>query len=251
DDGDLGEFRAISMYYWRAPFRYSKSTRWIQRAECSGGVLVAEACHWFDLLRWFGGEVAHLECTGTDQILPETDFEDVAYVNLRYRSGAVGQMSHVLAGFGTALLIWVFGTKASAWGYVKSMESEDPFLGLGWPGEYGRVAVVPGHPHQDAERSRLLAGVRVQMFGIEALETENIRDYVKLYAACVARGAQPPVLLEDGLRSLELSLAARASLLDGGARVGLPLEAELEQRATVGFLTQGALARERRAHCQP
>lgn len=243
--GDLGELRAISMYFWRGPFQYGKSSRWIQRVECSGGLLVEEACHWFDLLRWFGGEVSEVQCYGVGGVLPETGFEDVAYVNLRFASGAAGQMSHCLAGFGTALLLWVVGSRASAWGYFK--ETESPFLGLGWPGEYGRVALIPGHPRTDADKPRLLEGVRVRTFGIEAKEQENIKDYAKLFAASVAQGRQPPVTLEDGYRSLELSLAARASSLTNGARVRLPLSPDDESRATEGFLTKDAVAREKEA----
>jgi predicted dehydrogenase len=244
-EGGLGELQAISMYFWRGPFQYGKSSRWIQRAECSGGLLVEEACHWFDLLRWFGGEVSEIQCYGAGGILPETDFEDVAFANMRFASGAIGQMSHVLAGFGTAFLIWVIGTRASAWGYFK--ETESPFLGLGWPGEYGRVAVIPGYPRTDADKPRLLEGIRVRTFGIEGKEQENIKDYAKLFAACVAQGRQPPVTLEDGYKSLELSLAARASSLTGGARVRLPLSPDDQARATQGFLTANTVAREKEA----
>jgi predicted dehydrogenase len=186
-----------------------------------------------------------LDCHGLGDILPETDFEDVAYVNMRYRSGASAQMSHVLAGFGTALLIWVVGTEASAWGYLKG--SEAPFLGLGWPGEYGRVALAPGHPHREADKARLLEGIRVQTYGIEASEPENIKDFVKLFAQAVAEGKPPQVTLEDGIQALELSLAARASSLDAGARIPLPLSSAAHARATAGFLLHNAVDRERRA----
>lgn len=247
DGHHLGELKALSLYFWRGPFRYSKSSRWIQRSECSGGMLVAEACHWFDLFRWFGGEVADIQCTAKPDILHETDFEDIAYANLRFASGAVGQMSHTLTGFGAALLVWAVGSEASAWGYVKTMEGESPFLGLGWPGEYGRVAVIPGYPREDAERLRLVEGVRVNTYGIEAQEVENIKDYARLFAACVARGEQPPVTLEDGLKSLEVALAARASSLEEGSRIALPLSPAMHSKATQGFLVEGTLEREQSA----
>ena len=243
DEGQLGELRAISMYFWRGPFQYGKSSRWIQRSECSGGMIVEEACHWFDLLRWFGGEAAELDCHGMGDVLPETDFEDVAYVNMRYQGGATAQMSHVLAGFGTALLIWVVGKEASAWGYLK--ESEAPFLGLGWPGEYGRVAFAPGHPHREIDKARLLEGIRVRTYGIEASEAVNIKDFVRLFAQAVAEGKPPLVTLDDGIRALELSLAARASSLDAGACVSLPLSSTAHARATAGFLVDNTVDRER------
>jgi predicted dehydrogenase len=125
------------------------------------------------------------------------------------------------------------------------MDGEDPFLGLGWPGEFGRVAVVPRYPHRDPERELLLEGVRVDTFGIEAREVENIKDYARQFAACVAEGRQPPITLEDGLKSLEIALAARTSSLEDGDRISLPLSASAHAKATDGFMVQGTVDRER------
>jgi predicted dehydrogenase len=247
ESGELGEFKAMSLYYWRGPFRYNKSSRWIQRLECSGGVLVSEACHWFDLMRWFGGEVQDVQCNAQTQIHAETEYEDIAYAHLRFANGTHAQMSHSLAGFGTALIVWIFGTEASAWAYVKPMDGEDPFLGLGEPGEFGRVAVTSGYPHGEEERVRLLDGVRVATFGPEARELANIKDYAMDYAARVAGNEKPLCSLDDGRRSLEISLAARASALDGGQRVELPLSATVGEKATAGFLVEETMQRERTA----
>ena len=251
NSGELGDFRAMSIYYWRGPFRYNKSSRWIQRLECSGGVLVSEACHWFDLIRWFGGEVQDVQCNAESQIHGETDYEDVAYAHLRFANGTHAQMSHSLAGFGTALIVWIFGTEASAWAYVKPMDGEDPFLGLGEPGEFGRVALTSAYPNQEEERARLLDGVRVTTFGPEAREIENIKDFAMEFAARVAGNKAPLCSLDDGRKSLEISLAARASALDGGQRVKLPLSSADSEKATAGFLVEETMQRERTARPEP
>lgn len=250
DSGELGEIAALSLYNWRGPFQYGKPGRWIQQLPCSGGMLVQETCHWFDLLRWFGGEVEEVSCLATDRILPETEFEDVAYANVRYRSGAIAHVTHVLAGFAPALLLWAFGTRTSAWAFIRPWvhgQSPPLFLGLGNPGEYGRVAIAEGYPHSDEEKAELLDTVRVTTYGIQALERENTKDLVRKFAECVATGGVPPVSLEDGIRSVELSLAARASSLKGGAPVRLPLDLEAVALATEGFLTTDTLAQERKA----
>ena len=90
DSGEVGEVCGISMYYWRGPFMRNKYQKWIQHEKCSGGMLVEETCHWFDLLRWFGGEVAELTAYTTDKVHPDFDFEDVAYVNAKLKSRCGG-----------------------------------------------------------------------------------------------------------------------------------------------------------------
>jgi predicted dehydrogenase len=250
DSGELGRVAAISLYFWRGPFQYSKPGRWIQQLPCSGGMLVQETCHWFDLLRWFGGEVENVSCQSTDRILPETQFEDVAYANVRFRSGAAGHVTHSLAGFAPVLLLWVFGTRTSAWAYVRPwIHDQNPalFLGMGNPGEYGRVAVAQGYPHTDEEKRRLLDTVRVTTYGSQALEQENTKDLVLTFAECVATGSTPLVTVEDGFRSVELSLAARASSLKDGAPVRLPLSQEMAELASEGFITTDTLIQEREA----
>ena len=54
-DGTLGTPRAFALYHLRTPFRRDKYERWIQDKSRSGGLLVEETCHWFDLARWVMG----------------------------------------------------------------------------------------------------------------------------------------------------------------------------------------------------
>jgi len=109
------------------------------------------------------------------------------------------------------------------------------------------VAVVDGYPHTDEERLRLVEGVQVTAFGRNAWDVKCVKDYTKLFARCVAEGKQPLVPLEEGLKSLELSLAARASSLQEGKRVRLSLTPAMHAKATGGFLVEGTLERERAA----
>lgn len=59
----------------------------------SGGQIVEQATHIYDLLRYLVGEVADVQGLGARRLLGDkVDFTDVAAVNLRFAGGAVGSV---------------------------------------------------------------------------------------------------------------------------------------------------------------
>ena len=98
--GFTGEVEAFSLHHFRRPFKRDKWRHWIQSRRFSGGLIVEETCHWFDLLRFITGkEVASVQCRTTDRIHADFDFEDVAYIQGSLEGGGVFQIAHALSGF--------------------------------------------------------------------------------------------------------------------------------------------------------
>jgi myo-inositol 2-dehydrogenase/D-chiro-inositol 1-dehydrogenase len=206
DSGSLGEVRAFSLYHYRTPFRRDKWQSWIQLKERSGGLIIEETCHWFDLARYLTGkEVASLNCVGASDIHPDFDYEDIAYVQGSYTDGAVFQISHALTGYDFSLVMQLHGTAGTAWCGLK--EERYSSLDAGASDYLGVVSHGPlnGSP----------AGATVETFGEEATEPSNIRECTAATVDAMIDGAPFPAELEDGLESLRIALAARRSLREG------------------------------------
>lgn len=85
DSGELGQVRQMWWNMYRMPFRavYTKRER-------SGGALVAECCHWFDLFDYFqggGSEFRRVASFGGIDVTSHQDFEDNAVTIVEYSSG--------------------------------------------------------------------------------------------------------------------------------------------------------------------
>ncbi len=75
-------------------------TPWWRVKAQSGGQMVEQTTHIFDLARFFAGEIETVSCLGGRRILtnvPGLDVEDASVCNLRFRSGAVGNIASCCA----------------------------------------------------------------------------------------------------------------------------------------------------------
>ena len=77
----------------------------------------------------------------------------------------------------------------------------------------------------DSNRGPEAAESRV--YGVEATEPYNIRDFVMDFVGCLVEGRKPAVGYEDALTALELSLAAREAAAAGGYRYFTPKDVKL------------------------
>ena len=206
ESGETGEVEAFSLYHFRTPFRRDKWNSWIQKKDMSGGLVIEETCHWFDLARYITGkEVESLHCVTTGGVHDDFDFEDIAYINGQFRNGGILQISHALTGFDFSLQICVHGKKKTVWCGLKE-ESRSTldggagkFLGIVSWGEAG--AAQPA--------------VELQEFGTEATEPENIRDLVADFTERLSSGKLPLATWKDGCESLRLSVKALESASSG------------------------------------
>jgi UDP-N-acetyl-2-amino-2-deoxyglucuronate dehydrogenase len=206
EEGILGKVEAFTLYHFRRPFKRDKWQHWIQRKESCGGLIVEETSHWLDLLRFLTGqEVGRLHCDTTGAIHPDFDFEDIAFIQGSLSAGGIFQISHALSGFDFSLNLTVHGSRATAWCHLK----EKPSSRLdGMQSSYcGLVAWGDSNTGPEAAESRV--------YGLEATEPHNIRDFTMEFVSCIAEGRKPAVGYEDALRALELAIAARRAAACG------------------------------------
>ena len=205
-DGTRGEIEGFALYHYRTPFRRDKWNKWIQKRDYSGGLLIEETCHWFDLAEFVTGkEIETIQTVGSDRIHPDFDYEDLAFCQGRYAGGGVFQISHSLSGFDFSLVLQLHGTRGTAWCGLK----EEPYSSLD-AGKTDYLGIVSHTPLNASPRDATVA-----TFGWEATEPENIREYT-VHTVSALKGACP--LLSDekaGYRSLEVALAARRGLASG------------------------------------
>jgi predicted dehydrogenase len=90
--------RPLAMGLGRFMTRIQPGHPWWGKKAISGGQIVEQSTHVFDLLRYFLGEVTEVQCYGHAGLAPEVaDFEDCTICTLRFRSGAIGTVASTYA----------------------------------------------------------------------------------------------------------------------------------------------------------
>jgi predicted dehydrogenase len=181
---------------------------WIfQKERLGGGAIMSCLIHQFDLIRWYGGEVAQVGCISLT--LPEfMEGEIIGVVPLRFASGAVGD----------AVINWhVQGTLPAAPG--------GPWYELVWlSGSAGNLHTLGGlHVLRNGEQAGHYESIDV------AEEAGHVRA-IAHFVDCLLEGREPLTNGREGRAALEIAMAAYASEASGRF-VSLPLrdDAALEQ----------------------
>jgi predicted dehydrogenase len=155
------------------------------RTDLGGGVVLT-LCHPFDYLRWMLGEYEVVSAIGGKLSELELDTEDTALTTLRFQSGAVG----------TVYLDYV---------------SQPPMHTLQIIGTEGRI-----------EWDALCGSAKIYSQGGRAFETlmpgrhfernEMFLDQAADFLDCILQDQAPACTLHDGIRALELCLAAKSHI---------------------------------------
>lgn len=190
--------------FWTRPQEYYDSADWRGTWEYDGGALMNQASHYVDLLDWLIGPVESLHAY-TATLQRDIEVEDTGVVNLRWRSGALGSLNVTMLT------------------YPKNLEGSITILGEKGSARIGGVAVnevqhwdfAQSDPDDTKAREASYYTNSVYGFG-HGLYYENVIKTL--------RGeAQPETDGREGLRSLEVLIAAYRSSRDG-RRIALPLE---------------------------
>lgn len=153
------------------------------RAGLGGGVLLT-LCHPFDYLRWMLGEATVTGATGGQLSDLETDTEDLALVTLRFENGAVGSVYLDYISKPPKHTLQITGTAGR----------------IEWDADFGSAKIYSGHDIDSISPGKYFD--RNELFRAEAAD----------FMDCILHHRQPHCTLRDGVRALELTLAAKAML---------------------------------------
>lgn len=190
--------------FWTRPQEYYDSADWRGTWEFDGGAFMNQASHYVDLLDWLIGPVESVQCF-TATLARDIEVEDTGVMAIRWRSGALGTMNVTMLA------------------YPRNLEGSITILGERGTVRVGGVAVneiqhwefADKRPEDDLVRRANYETTSVYGYG-HALYYENV---IK-----VLRGeAEPETDGREGLRSLEILVAAYLSARDG-RRVALPID---------------------------
>ena len=189
--------------FWMRPQEYYDQSKWRGTWEFDGGAFMNQASHYFDLLDWLIGPVDKVQAMISTT--RDIEVEDTGVLNVKWRNGALGSMSVTMLTFPKNLegSITILGEKGSVrlggiavnnvelWNFDAPKEYDQQIESA----NYKTTSVYGfGHPH-----------------------------YYKNVVETLRGEAEPETDGREGLKSLELLVAAYLSTKDGVA-VSLPLE---------------------------
>lgn len=189
--------------FWTRPQSYYDQANWRGTWEFDGGAFMNQASHYVDLLDWLIGPIDKIQAMMSTT--RDIEVEDTGVLNVRWRNGALGSMSVTMLT------------------YPQNLEGSITILGEKGTVRVGGVAVndiqiwdfEEPHSYDTEISSANYQTTSVYGFG-HPVYYKNVIDAL--------RGeAEPETDGREGLKSLEILIAAYLSARDGKT-VSLPLE---------------------------
>ena len=190
--------------FWTRPQEYYDSARWRGTWEFDGGAFMNQASHYVDLIDWLIGPVESVQAmTGT--LARNIQVEDTGVLNIRWRSGALGSMNVTMLT------------------YPKNLEGSITILGEKGTVRVGGVAVNEIQHWEFADRKEYDESVKAANYETTSVYGFGHPLYYRNVVEVLRGQTEPETDGREGLRSLELLIAAYLSARDG-RMVSLPLE---------------------------
>ena len=190
--------------FWTRPQEYYDSAKWRGTWEFDGGAFMNQASHYVDLLDWLIGPVESVQAmTGT--LARDIEVEDTGVLNVRWRSGALGSMSVTMLT------------------YPKNLEGSILILGEKGTVRIGGVAVNDIQHWEFADQRDYDTQIHTANYETTSVYGFGHPLYYKNVVDVLRGEAEPETDGREGLKSLELLIAAYMSARDGRT-VPLPLE---------------------------
>jgi predicted dehydrogenase len=187
--------------FYHRPQSYYDQASWRGTIAMDGGVLMNQAIHMVDLVRWIGGPVALItSLAGT--LCHRMEAEDVASVAMRFTNGSLGVITATTcAETGLSQELRVYGEAGHA-----RIAGE---VVLEWRSADG----TPPPAHAPVEETAISA-LAPPTWGTSA--TGHIRQYRDIVDA-IREGRPPAVTGEDGMNAIEIVTAAYEASRTGRA----------------------------------
>lgn len=204
-EGRFGRLHMVSAnVFWTRPQEYYDSARWRGTWQYDGGAFMNQASHYIDLLEWLVGPVESLHAY-TATLGRNIEAEDTGVLGLRWRNGALGSVNVTMLT------------------YPKNLEGSITILG-----EKGTVRIAGSGLNEIqhwefAESSPDDAMIKDVSDPLSSADGAGHARYYDNVIKVLQGRAEPETDGQEGLKTLELLVAAYMSARDG-KRVALPLE---------------------------
>ena len=204
DEKRFGKIHMVHLnVFWTRPQEYYDQAKWRGTWEFDGGAFMNQASHYVDLLDWLIGPVDKVQAMMSTT--RDIEVEDTGVMNVRWRNGALGSMSVTMLT------------------YPKNMEGSITILGEKGTVRIGGVAVNDiqnwefDEPRDYDEQVKTANYETTSVYGFgHPLYYNNVIEVIR-------GNAEPETDGREGLKSLEMLIAAYLSARDGET-ISLPLE---------------------------
>lgn len=190
--------------FWTRPQEYYDQASWRGTWELDGGAFMNQASHYVDLIDWLIGPVEKIQAMmGT--LERDIEVEDTGVLNIKWRNGAMGSMNVTMLT------------------YPKNYEGSITILGEKGTVRVGGMAVNDIQHWEFADKQDYDADIHTANYETTSVYGFGHPLYYKNVIDVLRGEAEPETDGREGLKSLELLIAAYLSARDGNT-ISLPLE---------------------------
>ena len=189
--------------FWTRPQDYYDQAEWRGTWEFDGGAFMNQASHYVDLLDWLIGPIDKIQAMMSTT--RDIEVEDTGVLNVRWRNGALGSMAVTMLT------------------YPKNLEGSITILGEKGTVKVGGVAVNDIQQWEFDEAKDYDSQIKEANYETTSVYGFGHPLYYKNVIDVLQGKAEPETDGREGLKSLEILIAAYLSARDG-ATASLPLE---------------------------
>ena len=189
--------------FWTRPQDYYDQAEWRGTWEFDGGAFMNQASHYVDLLDWLIGPVDKIQAMMSTT--RDIEVEDTGVLNISWRNGALGSMAVTMLT------------------YPKNLEGSITILGEKGTVKVGGVAVNDIQQWEFDEPKDYDSQIKEANYQTTSVYGFGHPLYYKNIIDVMRGEAEPETDGREGLKSLELLIAAYLSARDGKT-IPLPLE---------------------------
>ena len=193
----------LNVFWTRPQSYYDQGNGWRGTWEFDGGAFMNQASHYVDLLDWLIGPVEKVQAMMSTS--RDIEVEDTGVLNVKWRNGALGSMS------------------VSMLTYPQNLEGSISILGEKGTVRVGGIAVNEIQVWQFADERDYDAQIQAANYETTSVYGFGHLLYYRNVIDVLRGAAEPETNGREGLKSLELLIAAYLSARDGKT-VSLPLE---------------------------
>ena len=193
----------VNVFWTRPQSYYDQGNGWRGTWEFDGGAFMNQASHYVDLLDWLIGPVEKVQAMMSTS--RDIEVEDTGVLNVKWRNGALGSMSVTMLT------------------YPQNLEGSITILGEKGTVRVGGVAVNDIQLWQFEEAKDYDQQIQSANYETTSVYGFGHPLYYKNVIEVLRGNAEPETDGREGLKSLELLIAAYLSARDGKT-VSLPLE---------------------------